>query len=149
MNVKLHALISIFRGRTTVPWKKQTYFYLHSKGTMLALLLSQKDMNPGLQLYLCKVPLMDDNGFGSTSRGKKVNFCLFLIPKDIQILFCLFFLKVVLHSILNKRCTVLSCNSETMWSTAVMLLSLHLQISPSCTELHFVETPGFCLRRCL
>lgn len=57
---------------------------------MLALLLSQKDMNPGLQLYLCKVPLMDDNGFGSTSRGKKVNFCLFLIPKDIQILFCLF-----------------------------------------------------------
>ena len=55
---------------------------------MLAILLNQKDMNPGtgLQLYLCKVLLMDKNASspGSTGRGNRVSFGLFQIPKDIK-----------------------------------------------------------------
>lgn len=86
---------------------------------MFALLLHQNDMNPGtgLQLHLRKVLLMDNNGLGSTRRGKEVNLGLFQIPKDIKKLgffLFIFFLNIVLHSILNKRCTVLSCDNETM-----------------------------------
>lgn len=81
-------LLSVYSGARSLDncALKKTYFYLHSKGTILALLLNQKDMNPGtgLQLYLCKVLLMDENGLGSTRRGEKVNFCLFHIPKDIK-----------------------------------------------------------------
>lgn len=62
---------------------------------MFALLLNLNDMNPGtgLQLHLRKVLLMDNNGLGSTRRGKEVNLGLFQIPKDIKKLgfFCSFF----------------------------------------------------------
>lgn len=53
---------------------------------MFALLLNLNDMNPGtgLQLHLRKVLLMDNNGLGSTRRGKEVNLGLFQIPKDIK-----------------------------------------------------------------
>lgn len=143
-------LISISSGWSLVnrALEKKLFFICIPRAPLLALLLNQKDMNPGtsLQLYLCKMLLMDRNGAWERKESEFLSFPNTQGHREVISFVCSFFLKVVLHSILNKRCTVLSCSNETMWSTAVwvILLSLHftahtdMHWSPHCRGARFL-----------
>lgn len=98
-------------------------------------------MNPGtgLQMYFSEMPF---KGHAPTKAG---------VSQHLKKWFCFYvyfyFFIVVLHSVLNKRCTVFPCSSETMWSTAVeeSCLACIFPLSPPCTELRFLESQSFVL----
>lgn len=107
MNVKTFTLLSVYTwvgALTTVPWGKKQHFYLHSKGDRPALLLNQKDINPGtgLQLYLCEVLLMDQRDLGNTRRRKECESLSFLNTQgheEVGFFFLCFVLFFSKHSI--------------------------------------------------
>lgn len=111
-----------------MPWQlclgRKIYFYLHSKGTIFALILNQKDVNPGTGLW-CMMLLMDKNARGPPGDEKHAFPHFREYPRTFLFLyFCTFFFKVVLHSTPNKRCTVLSCKNESNVKRGIWIIPL-------------------------
>lgn len=78
-----------------VPWQlclgRKIYFYLQSKGSIFALILNQKNVNPGTGLW-CMMLLMDKNVSGTTRRWKTCASSFLWTPKGMFIsLFFSFF----------------------------------------------------------